>query len=149
MTRRLANLVRLRRLETDAARRDLAQALAEEGAILARDSALAAEIARVRAAGEVPDREILAAWLARQSAERTRLAENLRVAEGRTAAVRAGLSGRRMAETAADEAFAAARAEAARVDQGRSQVGLEDAARFRMCDENETDGSADLACREG
>lgn len=149
MTRRLANLVRLRRLETDAARRDLAQALAEEGAILARDSALAAEVASVRAAGDVPDREILAAWLARRGAERADLAESLRVAAGRTAAVRAGLTGRRMAETAADEAFAAARAAAARLDQGRSQVGLEDAARFRQCDENETDHWADWACWEG
>jgi hypothetical protein len=127
--RALTALRRLRKIETDAARGDLAQTLAAEVALAARDAAVAAEVETARLFTGDFDRQSFFHWLERMRTERTRLAESLLAAEAGTAAARAALAGRRVAETAAEQALdRAALAKAAEAAR-RDQVMLEDVAR--------------------
>jgi hypothetical protein len=116
-------------METDAARRDLGEMLAEETALAARDAAIAAEVETARQFTGEFDRQAFFLWLERMRAERARLAEALRSADARTAAARTALARRRVAETAAEQALdRAALAQAAEAAR-RDQVMLEDVAR--------------------
>jgi hypothetical protein len=127
--RALTALRRLRRVETDAARRDLGEAIAQETEIMTREAAMREELDAARRMTGDFDREAFSAWLRRTRAERTWLADALKDAAARTAASRTALAQRRVAETAAEEALAsevaARQAETAR----RDQVALEDVAR--------------------
>jgi hypothetical protein len=125
----LTALRRLRHVETDAARRDLGEALTQETALAARDAALVQELTEARQIAGEFDRETFAAWFARMRAERSRLTDAMREAEARTAAARATLAQRRVAETAAEEALAGALAAREATMARREQVILEDVAR--------------------
>ena len=129
LLRTLGALRRLRRVETDEARRALADALAGEARIAERNAALAGELTAARRMAGDYDREAFAAWLARMGTERARLAGQLRAAEARTAAVRADLAHCGVAEKAAEEALAQAVAARAAVAAKVEQVMMEDAAR--------------------
>lgn len=127
--RALASLRRLRHVETDEARRELSEALAQETALAEGDAAMRLELdAALRMTGYF-DREAFAAWLSGMRSKRAKLADALRDADARTSAVRTALAHRRVAETAAEEVLArgvaALRAEEAR----RDQVTLEDVSR--------------------
>ncbi|MBL6454796.1 hypothetical protein JMJ55_05635 [Belnapia sp. T6] len=124
----LAALARLRRLETDMARRALAEAearlLAAEARASAADSALSAE------AGEGMPAEY-GAWLRRGLAERDRAARSLGFAEGGAAQARAVLAGHRAAERALAN-LRESRAEAERrAAARRAQALLDEAAILR------------------
>ncbi len=122
-------LCRLRRVETDISRRDLAEALIQETALVARDSALGRQLDEARKLPGEFDRQAFAAWFGRMRDERNRLADALRAAESQTVALRVTLAHRRVAETAAEEAQAAALAVRAAAVARREQVILEDVSR--------------------
>jgi hypothetical protein len=127
--RSLTALRRLRHVETDEARRDLGEALAQETALAEREAAIGREIAQARKVSGEYDRNTFAAWLGRMSAERAHLAEAIRSAEARTAAGRTELASRRVAETSAEDALAeVVSAEAAEASR-RDQLTLEDVSR--------------------
>jgi hypothetical protein len=127
--RALSALRRLRHAETDAARRDLGEALARETALAERHAALVGELDAARRISGDFDREAFVAWFGRRRAERERLAAALQQAGALTAAARASLARRRGAETAAEAALAAAKAALATALAQREQVMLEDVAR--------------------
>ena len=116
-------------METDEARRALAETLASEAALATRNEAITREIADARQRPDIFDRETFSAWLARMRSEQTRLTEPLRGATMRTAANRAVLANRRMAETAADEALGRAVTARESAVARRDQAMLEDVAR--------------------
>ena len=97
----LTALCRVRRVETDEARRDLGEALAQETALAARDEAMRRELETARRVLGEFDREAFSAWWGRMRTERARLADAMRSAEARTATARTALANRRVAETAA------------------------------------------------
>jgi len=126
----LTALRRLRHVETDAARRELGEALTRETALAARQSALGQEIEAARRTSGEFNREAFVAWFGRVRAERERLTGAMQQAETLTAEARTTLAHRRVAETAAEDALAEARtAQRAATDQ-RAQVMLEDVARL-------------------
>ena len=125
----LTALRRLRHVETDAARRDLGEALTRETSLSARQSVLGEELEAARQFSGEFDREAFAAWFGRVRTERERLAAAMREAEAHTAAARTTLSHRRVAETAAEAALSTARAAQAATVAQREQVMLEDVAR--------------------
>jgi hypothetical protein len=125
----LTALRRLRRVETDMARRDLGDAVTQETALAARDGAMGRELDEARRHSGDFDRESFAAWFGRARAERARLADAMRDAEAHSAAARATLGHRRVAETAAEEALASALAARDAAVARREQVMLEDIAR--------------------
>jgi hypothetical protein len=127
--RALTALHRLRRIETDEARRDLGEALTHETVLADRDAAIGAALGEARRMSGDFDREAFSAWLTRMHAERGLLMDAVRGAEARTAAARLTLAHRRLAETAADEALARAVVAAEVVVAQRDQVMLEDVAR--------------------
>src|SRR3954447_25808101 len=96
-------LCRLRRVETDEARRGLGEALAQETALAASDAALAGELKAAREVIGDFDRGAFSAWFGRMLTQRARLSSGMRDAEARTAFARTELSNRRVAETAAKE----------------------------------------------
>lgn len=102
----LTALCRVRRVETDEARRDLGEALAQETALAARDDAMRCELDTARQIFGEFDREAFAAWWGRMRIERARLTDAMRTAEARTAAARTVLANRRAAETAAKDTLA-------------------------------------------
>lgn len=125
----LTALYRVRRVETDEARRDLGEALAQETALAARDETMRCELEAARQVSGEFDREAFSAWWGRMRIERTRLTDAMRTAEARTAAAQTMLANRRVAETAAKDALArevtAHEVTVARREQGM----LEDVAR--------------------
>lgn len=125
----LTALRRLRRVESDAARRDLGEALTRETALAARDDAIGRELNEARGISGDFDREAFAAWFGRMRAERARLADAIREAAVRTGVARTELAQRRVAEMAAEEALAAAVAAREAEVAHREQVMLEDVAR--------------------
>lgn len=125
----LSALRRLRRVETDTARRALGEAVTQEAALSARDAALAQDLGEARQLTGDFDREAFAAWFIRMRAERALLGAAMREAEARTAAGRADLAQRRLAETAAEEALARAVATRDAAVAAREQVMLEDVSR--------------------
>ncbi len=127
--RALAVLRRVRRVETDEARRVLAEALARETALTGRASAIEQAVRDARRLPEVFDREVFAAWLIRIRDDRAFIAMAQRAAEAGTEAARAALAARRLAETAAEEALAQAMALAEAANAKRDQAELEDVAR--------------------
>ena len=125
----LTALCRLRRIETDTARRALAGALAWETKLTDQEQAIAREVSEAcRVTGEY-DRDGFAAWLARMRGERARLAAESEAAQTRTGRSRAALAQGRVAEQAAGEALARAHAAWAMEMARRDQVMLEDVAR--------------------
>ena len=72
--RALTSLRRLRRVETDKARRVLGEALAQEAALAQRDAAMRYELDTARRMTGDFDREAFSAWLARTRMERTHVA---------------------------------------------------------------------------
>ena len=127
--RALAALRRLRHLETDEARRALAEALTGETAIMEQEAAITREVTAARAITGAYDQQAYALWIARVATERTRFGHLLREAGERTADARAALAARRMAETAAEEALERAREARATEEAHRDQVMLEDISR--------------------
>jgi len=127
--RALKALTRLRHIETDEARRALAETLAEETALLDRDATLAAAAIAARTVAGEYDRDSFAAFLARVRTERETLAAALRATEARTAAARMALGSRRMAETTAAEALDRTVLERKAETARRDQLTLEDVAR--------------------
>jgi hypothetical protein len=125
----LTALRRLRHAETDAARRDLGEALSRETAQADQDDALAREVAEARQLSGDFDRETFVAWLGRVRAERARLAGAMREAASYTEKMRTILGHRRLAETAAEGALATALAAQQAAAAQREQVMLEDTAR--------------------
>ena len=125
----LTALRRLRRVETDAARRDLGEALARQMALEASQAATDRELAEARRVTGDFDRQAFAAFLDRKQTERAALDDAMRTVEARIAAARDALARRRVAETTVEEALA--RASAAREADAarREQAMLEDAAR--------------------
>jgi hypothetical protein len=125
----LTALGRMRRVETDEARRHLGEALAQETALEARDAAIGRELdAAMRLTGDF-DRQAFFAWLGRKRGERAEVSTAMRAAEARTAAARSVLAHRRVAETAAEEALARTAAAREADVARRDQVMLEDVAR--------------------
>lgn len=127
--RSLSSLHRLRRIETDAARRELSDTLAMETMLSEQDSALGEEMDGGRQLTGYFDRDAFFAWWARLMAERARLAAALNEARVTTAAIRENLAHRRVAETAAEEALAAAVAMREAETARRDQLMLEDVSR--------------------
>ena len=125
----LTALCRLRRIETDTARRALAEALAWETKLADQEQAITREMSEARLITGEYDRDGFAAWLARMRGERARLAAGSEAAQTRTARARAALAQSRVAENAAGEALAKARAAHAVEAERRDQVMLEDVAR--------------------
>lgn len=125
----LTILRRLRRAETDVSRRELGDATAHEATALAHQMTLTRQINEAREFADDFDREAFAAWFGRALAELSRLANATHDAAARTAAARADLAARRMAETAAENALTAAMAERAAEMDKREQLESEDAAR--------------------
>jgi hypothetical protein len=136
----LTALRRLRRLETDAARRDLGRAISVEVDLSTRQAALEGELDDARATPGEFDREVFAAWYARMTEARTRLAAEARDAEARTGVARTALANRRVAETAAEDALAREVAARDAIEARRDQAMLEDAARAlkQAADEGQT-----------
>jgi hypothetical protein len=122
-------LCRLRRVETDEARRDLGEALTQETELAARDEAIGREIGEARQIQGEFDRDAFSAWFGRMRAERARLADATLKAEARTAAARSELANRRVAQTAAEEALGTAVAARDADVARRDQLMLEDVAR--------------------
>jgi hypothetical protein len=125
----LQALRRLRRVETDAARRALGDALTQEASLTAKQSTLVHELAAARRISGTFDRDAFAAWFARVRAEQRQVAAALLAAAARTAAARTALAQRRVAETAAESALASGVAAKAAAAAQREQVILEDASR--------------------
>ena len=125
----LIALRRVRHAETDAARRDLGLAMAEEAAFAAREEALGQELDAARQLAGEFDRETFAAWFSRTRTEWERLAGESRAAMQRATEARLLLARRRVAETAADEALARAEALKRAAVAHREQLMLEDVAR--------------------
>ncbi len=125
----LTALRRLRRVETDTARRELGEALAQEAGLAERDSAIEREVGAARQFTGDFDRQAFFAWWERMRTERARLANAIRVAAARTEAARATLARRRVAETAAEEALTRELNALAADDARREQIVLEDVAR--------------------
>ena len=127
--RALSVLRRARRVETDDARRALAEALARETALADRATAIEQAVRDARRQPDVFDREVFAAWLIRIRDDRETIAVARRAAEAGTEAARAALATRRLAETAAEEALDRAMALADAARSKRDQAELEDVAR--------------------
>jgi hypothetical protein len=127
--RALTSLGRMRRVETDEARRDLAEALGQETALAERDGAILRQVQEARLITGDFDRNAFSAWLGRLGIERARLAAAMREAEARTASARLVLANRRVAETAAEDALAEAVAVRGAETERKDQVMLEDVAR--------------------
>lgn len=125
----LTALRRLRQVETDAARRDLGEAVTREIALSARRDALAGDLENARQQSGDFDREVFAAWFHRMLGERARLADAIREAEALAAAARETLARRRVAETAVEEALAAVIAARDAAIAHRDQLMLEEVAR--------------------
>lgn len=125
----LTALRRLRHVETDAARRDIGDALARETALAERDGAVRRELDAARQLTGDFDREAFIAWFRQKLTERAQLADATREAEANTAAARTTLARRRVAETAAEEALATAITAREAVVARREQVMLEDVSR--------------------
>ncbi|MGA3005805.1 MAG: hypothetical protein ABSE20_29235 [Acetobacteraceae bacterium] len=125
----LTALRRLRHVETDAARRDLGEALTRETALAARDNALAQELAEARQLSGDFDREAFVAWFGRVRTERARLAEAMQEAISHIEKARTTLAHRRVAETAAEAGLAEAVSAQKTAAGRREQVMLEDVAR--------------------
>ena len=128
-TRALIALCRLRRVRTDSARRDLAQAVARERAVVEREAGLTRAMDDARRIDDGFDREVYSRWFARMIAERQRMGEMRAEAAALTAAERAELARRRVAETAAEDAVARRMAEAELITARRDQATLEEIAR--------------------
>ena len=94
-----------------------------------QEQAVAREMSEARRVTGEYDRDGFAAWLARMRGERARLAAGSEAAQTRTARARAELAQSRVAENAAGEALAKARAAHAVEAERRDQVMLEDVAR--------------------
>src|SRR5580700_8062585 len=90
----LTALRRLRHVETDAARRDLGEALSRETALAAQDGALAREVVEARGLSGDFDRETFVAWLGRVRTERAQLAGAMRDAASHTETARTTLAHR-------------------------------------------------------
>jgi hypothetical protein len=133
----LTALCRLRRVETDSARRDLSEALAGEIALAAREAVVQRQIEEALAVTGDFDRQAFALWFGRMRTEQTELGQAMQAADAQTRATRTALAHRRVAETAAETALGqeitARAAEVAR----REQVALEDAARASRWAANE------------
>jgi hypothetical protein len=127
--RALTALRRLRHAETDAARRDLGEAVSREIALAAQYDAMGRDLDAARQISGDFDRESFAAYLGRVRAERARLAEAMREAASRTASARTLLAHRRAAETTAESALASVLAAKHATAARREQVMLEDVAR--------------------
>ena len=127
--RALSVLRRARRVETDDARRALAEALARETALTDRATAIEQAVHDARRQPDIFDREVFAAWLIRIRDDRETIAVARRAAEAGTEAARAALATRRLAETAAEEALDRAMALADAARSKREQAELEDVAR--------------------
>ena len=125
----LTVLRRVRQIETDVARRDLADILAELEAIAARAASVEQEVATARQVQDLTVRDSFVRWLDRMRLERARLTDQARDAEARAGAARMALAERRRAETVAEEALARAMAELGKEAAHREQIVLEDAAR--------------------
>ena len=126
----LTVLRRVRQIETDVARRDLADILAELEAIAARAASVEREVATARLGqDDLAARDAFVRWLDRMRLERARLTDQARDAEARAGAARQALAERRRAETVAEEALARAMAELGKEAAHREQIVLEDAAR--------------------
>ncbi len=125
----LTALRRLRHVETDAARRDLGDALTRETVLTDQDAGLRTEIDAARQFPGEFDRDAFIAWFGRKRAERAQLADALRDAEARTTTARTVLAQRRVAETSAEEALAAAIASRDADAAHREQIMLEDVSR--------------------
>ena len=84
--RALTALRRLRRVETDGARRDLGEAVAQELALMERSAAIERDVAEgLRVVGDF-DRQAFAAWFARMRIQQAALADAIETAVARTAA---------------------------------------------------------------
>ena len=125
----LTALRRLRHVETEAARRDLGDTLTRETALAARNQALRQELDEARQHSGDFDRDAFISWFTQKLAERAGLADAVRDAEACTAAARTNLARRRVAETAAEEALAAAIVVREAAVAHREQVMLEDVSR--------------------
>jgi hypothetical protein len=125
----LTALRRLRRVETDEARRDLGEALAQETTFATQDEAMRGELEAARQVSGEFDRDAFSAWWARMRSERGKLADAMRQAEIRTAATRTVLANRRVAETAAEDALAREVSAREVTIARRDQAVLEDVAR--------------------
>jgi hypothetical protein len=125
----LTSLRRLRRIETDAARRDLGEALARETALSVREQALREEMESARLPAGDFDRETFSVWWERKRAERAEIADAMRMSASQTAAARAVLATRRLAETAADDALAKVMTGRDLTVARKEQATLEDVAR--------------------
>jgi hypothetical protein len=125
----LISLRRLRRAETDEARRDLAEALGWERELAERGEALRRDLDAGRHVSGDFDRDAFFAWWERMRCEREKQANVARVAEARTAAARECLANRRVAETAAEDALAREVAARAAALARHEQAVLEDVAR--------------------
>jgi len=125
----LTVLRRLRRMETDAARRDLGEALMREQTLSEREAAIAREMDEARRRDVSFDRDSFSAWFARMLMERAGLADAIREAASHTAATRAALTRHRLAETAVEEALARRVAEQEAATARLDQASLEEIAR--------------------
>jgi hypothetical protein len=125
----LISLRRLRRAETDQTRRELGDALAREAALAARELEIMRDLDAARGTLSEFDREAFSAWWERMRLERERLAEAMREAASRTAEARAQLAGRRVAETAAEDALGREVMARDGAASRREQAMLEDVAR--------------------
>jgi hypothetical protein len=125
----LTALHRVRRIETDEARRGLGEAMAHEETLAARDEAMRRELETARHVPADFDRDIFSAWWMRMRNERIRLAEAMRQAEIRTEAARTMLAARRVAETAVEDAIAREMSAREATTARREQGVLEDVAR--------------------
>ena len=125
----LTALCRLRRMETDAARRALGEALSQETILAEREAAVAAECEAARGMVGDFDHDTFSAWFTRMRAEQTRLSEAHRDAAAQTAATQQELARTRVAETAAEDALAAATARRDAARAHAEQMVLEDVAR--------------------
>lgn len=127
----LATVARVRRIETDTARRALAIALAREADLARRAAGAEGALAAARTMTEPFDQQTFSAYVSRVTQERSRLLAASKAAETETDLARAALAARRMAETVASEALAGARRSEDHALSQRTQTALEDAARGR------------------
>jgi hypothetical protein len=127
--RALAALRRLRRIETDAARRDLGEAIRRELTEVEREQAAIREMDAARRADGCFDADTFSRWYAGMVIRRDQLAGTRREATSHTADARAALTVRRLAERAAEDALARRVAEEEAVTARRDQATLEEVAR--------------------
>jgi hypothetical protein len=127
--RALTALRRLRHAETDAARRDLGEAVAREITLADRHAVLVGELDAARQISGDFDREAFVAWFGRMRTKKAQLVDVMRDAAAQTVASQVTLAQRRVAETAAETALATAKAAQAAALAQREQVILEDVAR--------------------